>query len=272
MNGKYGSLFGMTSKETKFGRAAKRWISPILFVLVWELVGRFELVDAFFLPQPTNIIKAMYRMAASGVLFEHMEASIYRALSGYILAALFGIGFGIAICWSRIIENILDPLFELMRPISTLALVPLMIIWFGIGNGSKIAIVFKACFFPILLNTVAGIRGVNLKLIQAGRSLGASELQLWSKVILPAAMPVIFTGMRISTAISMLAIVGVEMISSDSGLGFLIIDSERVFATDKMFVGILTLSALGFSMDYIARIAGRRFLSWHMGTLATGRI
>jgi ABC-type nitrate/sulfonate/bicarbonate transport system permease component len=214
----------------------------------------------------------MLKMAASGELFRHMEASVYRALSGYILAALCGIGFGIAICWSRIIENVLDPLFELMRPISTLGLVPLMILWFGIGNGSKIAIVFKACFFPILLNTIAGIRGVNLKLIQAGRSLGAGERQLWTKVILPAAMPVIFTGMRISTAISMLAIVGVEMFSADSGLGFVIVDSQRIFATDKMFVGILMLSIIGFVMDYAARLLGRRFLSWHMGTLASGRI
>jgi ABC-type nitrate/sulfonate/bicarbonate transport system permease component len=240
--------------------------------LLWELIGRLRLVDTFFLPPPTRILKAMYEMALSGELFRHMEVSIYRALVGYVLAAVMGIGFGIAICWSRALENILDPLFELMRPISTLGLIPLMIIWFGIGNGSKIAIIFKACFFPILLNTVAGIRGVNPKLIQAGRSLGASEIQLWKKVILPAAMPVIFTGMRISTAISMMAVVGVELFSADSGLGFIIMDSQRAFATDKMFVGILTLSVIGFLMDYFARVLGRRFLSWHMGTLASGRI
>jgi ABC-type nitrate/sulfonate/bicarbonate transport system permease component len=262
----------MTVQKTNPGRVARRWLSPVVLILAWELIGRLGWVDSFFLPKPTSILLAMYRMASSGELFRHMEVSVYRALSGYVLAATLGIGFGIAICWSRIVENILDPIFELMRPISTLGLVPLMIIWFGIGNGSKIAIVFKACFFPILLNTIAGIRGVNLKLIQAGRSLGASEWQLWMKVILPAAMPVIFTGMRISTAISMLAIVGVEMFSADSGLGFVIIDSQRVFATDKMFVGILTLSFIGFLMDYLARILGRHFLSWHMGTLASGRI
>jgi ABC-type nitrate/sulfonate/bicarbonate transport system permease component len=262
----------MKDKRTKWVFPSKRWASPILFIVAWELVGRFGLVDSFFLPQPTSIIKAMVRMTASGELQRHMEASTFRALSGYILAAILGIGFGIAICWSKFIENVLDPVFELMRPISTLGLVPLMIIWFGIGNGSKIAIVLKACFFPILLNTVAGIRGVNLKLIQAGRSLGANEFQIWTKVIIPAAMPVIFTGMRISTAISMLAIVGVEMFSADSGLGFVIIDSQRVFATDKMFVGILMLSIIGFLMDYIARLIGKRFLSWHMGTLAAGKI
>jgi ABC-type nitrate/sulfonate/bicarbonate transport system permease component len=259
-------------KGIKRALPSKRWASPVLLIIAWELVGRFGLVDPFFLPQPTSIIKAMVHMTANGELLKHVEASLFRALSGYVLAAVLGIGLGIAICWSRFIENVLDPIFELMRPISTLGLVPLMILWFGIGNGSKIAIVLKACFFPILLNTIAGIRGVNLKLIQAGRSLGANELQLWTKVIIPAAMPVIFTGMRISTAISMLAIVGVEMFSADSGLGFVIVDSQRVFATDKMFVGILMLSMIGFLMDYTARVIGRRFLSWHMGTLAAGRI
>jgi ABC-type nitrate/sulfonate/bicarbonate transport system permease component len=262
----------MMSKKVNLSRTAVRWLSPILVILVWELIGRLGLVDTFFLPAPTSILKSMYQMAASGELIIHMKASLYRALAGYFLAAACGIGFGVAVCWSRIIDHVLDPLFELMRPISTLGLVPLMILWFGIGNGSKIAIVFKACFFPVLLNTIAGIRGVNLKLIQAGRSLGASELQVWRKVILPAALPVIFTGMRISTAISMMAIVAVEMISADSGLGFVIIDSQRVFATDRMFVGILTLSIIGFLMDCLARMLGKRFLGWHMGTVASGSI
>lgn len=251
---------------------SKRWISPVLLILVWELVSRKGLVDPFFLPPPTSILKTMAHMAMTGELLKHLEASLFRALSGYILAAILGVGLGIAICWSKIIENILDPVFELMRPISTLGLVPLMIIWFGIGNGSKIVIVLKACFFPILLNTIAGIRGVNLKLIQAGRSLGANELQIWTKVIFPAALPVIFTGMRISTAISMMAIVAVEMFSADSGLGFVIVDSQRVFATDRMFVGILTLSMIGFFMDYAARIIGKRFLGWHAGAPAAGKI
>jgi ABC-type nitrate/sulfonate/bicarbonate transport system permease component len=262
----------MKGKGISLGSVSKRWGSPILLILAWEIIGRFGLVDPYFLPQPTAIVRAMIRMAQSGELLKHMEASIIRALSGYILAAILGIAFGIAICWSRIVDTVLDPIFELLRPISTLGLVPLMIMWFGIGNGSKIAIVLKACFFPILLNTIAGIRGVNSKLIQAGRSLGASEFQIWTKVIIPAAMPVIFTGMRISTAISMLAIVGVEMFSADSGLGFVIIDSQRVFATDKMFVGILTLSIIGFSMDYVARSIGKRFLAWHISTLTSGQI
>lgn len=251
---------------------AKRWLSPILLIVAWELIGRFEVVDAFFLPPPTRILKSMAGLALSGELFLHMRISLYRALGGYFLAAVLGLGFGVFICWSKKAEDLLDPVFELIRPVSTLGLIPLMIIWFGIGNGSKIAIVFKACFFPILLNTVSGIKGVNAKLIQAARSLGANEFQLWSKVILPAALPVVFTGMRISTAISMMAIVGVEMLAADSGLGFMIIDAQRVFDTERMFVGILILSVLGFCMDALARAMQKRFVGWHLDTLSAGKI
>lgn len=254
------------------GFSARRCVSPVLLILAWEIISRMEWVDPFFFPPPTAILKSMLEMARSGELFRHMGISLYRALGGYFLAALLGLGMGILVCWSRRAEVMLDPIFELLRPVSTLGLVPLVIIWFGIGNGSKIAIVLKACFFPILLNTVAGIRGVNGKLIQAARSLGASESQVWIKVILPAALPVIFTGMRISTAISMMAIVGVEMLAADSGLGFLIIDAQRVFATDKMFVGIITLSVMGFCMDALARMMQKRFVGWHLDTPAAGKI
>jgi ABC-type nitrate/sulfonate/bicarbonate transport system permease component len=250
----------------------KRMISPILLIVLWEIISRMRWVDPFFLPPPTAILRTWLHLALSGELFRHMGISLYRALGGYFLAAVLGLGFGIVICRFRKAEFFLDPVFELIRPISTLGLVPLMIIWFGIGNGSKIIIVFKACFFPILLNTVSGIKGVNTKLIQAARSLGASEFQLWSKVILPAALPVIFTGMRISTAISMMAIVGVEMLAADSGLGFMIIDAQHVFDTARMFVGILTLSILGFCMDVVARAVQKRFIGWHPDMPAAGKI
>jgi ABC-type nitrate/sulfonate/bicarbonate transport system permease component len=252
--------------------SARRWISPILLIVLWEIIGRMKWVDPFFLPPPTSILRTWFRLALSGELMRHMEISLYRALGGYFLAVVLGLGFGIVICWSKKAEDILDPVFELIRPISPLGLTPLMIIWFGIGNGSKVAIVFKACFFPILLNTVSGIKGVNIKLIQAARSLGAGKFQLWSKVILPAALPVIFTGMRISTAISMMAIVVVEMLAADSGLGFMIIDAQHVWDTERMFVGILTLSILGFCMDLIARAMQKRFVGWHLDAPAAGKI
>jgi ABC-type nitrate/sulfonate/bicarbonate transport system permease component len=252
--------------------SAKKLISPALLIILWQIVGLKKWVNPFFLPTPTAILKTCWNLALSGELFQHLGISLYRALSGYFLAVVLGLGFGIVICRFRNAEYFLDPVLELIRPISTLGLASLMILWFGIGNGSKIIIIFKACFFPILLNTVSGIKGVDAKLIQAARSLGARELQLWSKVILPASLPAIFTGMRISIAISMMAIVGVEMLAADSGLGFMIIVAQHSWDTERMFVAILTLTILGFCMDIIARAAQKHFIGWHPDLAAAGKI
>jgi ABC-type nitrate/sulfonate/bicarbonate transport system permease component len=186
------------------------------------------------------------------------------------MAALVGVGLGLLIAWSRIVEDFFDPLIELIRPLSTFALIPIFFLWFGIGNASKIMIIFKSCFFPIVLNTIAGIKGVDKKLIMAARSLGADGRQMWTRVLLPSAMPMIITGMRISTAIAMMALVGVEMLSSDSGLGFLVIDAQRTFDTERVFAGIVVLALLGFSLDRLARKIQARILSWHHETSLGG--
>ena len=153
---------------------------------------------------------------------------------------------------------------------STFALIPIFFLWFGIGDTSKIMIIFKSCFFPIALNTIAGIKGVDSKLVNAARSLGANGRQLWTRVLIPAAMPMIMTGLRISTAISMMSLVGVEMLSSDSGIGFLVIDAQRTFDTERVFAGILVLSLIGFSLDRIARGIQHKVLSWHVETSLGG--
>lgn len=250
----------------------KRWISTFVIVVIWEIMSRNHIVDPFFLPAPTTILIMAYKMIASGELLRHIGISLFRALSGYFFAVLIGIGLGISVGWSRISENIFDPLIELVRPIPTLALVPLIILWLGVGDLSKIIIVFKACLFPILLNTIAGVKGVDKKLIHAAKSLGAKNKQILIKVVIPAALPMIFTGIRISTAMCMMAIVGVEMIAAESGLGFLIVDMQRMFATDKMFVGIITLTSLGFFMDKIARWMQKRALKWHPDLAVGGEV
>ncbi len=248
----------------------KKMISPLFILIVCEVIGQSGLIDPFFFPAPSSILAALYDMTISGEVFPHIGVSILRAVAGYLIAAAMGLSIGILVAWSRLFENIFDPLIELIRPISTFALVPVMFVWFGIGNGSKIAIIVKACFFPIVLNTIAGIKGVDVRLIQAARALGADGLQMWTKVLIPSALPMIITGMRISTAMSMLAIVGVEMLAADSGIGFLVIDAQRTFATDRMFAGILVISLMGFSLDRLARFIQGHILVWHTETSLAG--
>lgn len=252
-----------------------RWrklCSPLLLLIVWELISRAGWVPAWFLPVPTRVLEALWAMIASGELAYHVGISMARALSGYATATVVGIGLGLLIAWSRLVEDFFDPLIELVRPLSTFALIPIFFLWFGIGDTSKVMIIFKACFFPIVLNTIAGIKGVDRRLILAARSLGARGRQVWMRVLLPAALPMIITGMRISTAISIMALVGVEMLSSDSGIGFLVIDAQRTFDTERVFAGILVLSLLGFGLDRLARRAEARILGWHIQTSLGGGV
>ena len=244
--------------------------SPVMLLIIWEVASRAQWVPQWFLPIPTQVLKTLWTMAASGELFRHTAISMSRALGGYSTATVVGISLGLLIAWSTMIEDFFDPIIELIRPLSTFALIPIFFLWFGIGNVSKVMIIFKACFFPIVLNTIAGIKGVDKKLIQAARSLGANERQVWLQVLLPSALPMIITGLRISTAISMMALVGVEMLASDSGLGFLVIDAQRTFDTERVFAGIIVLSVLGFSLDRLARKIQRRLLSWHIETSLGG--
>lgn len=243
-----------------------KFISPVALLIIFELIGRSGLIDPFFFPAPSAMLKCLWEMTVSGEIFPHLGISIVRAVCGYLIAAILGLSIGLLVAWSRVCEIIMDPLIELIRPISTFALVPIMFVWFGIGNGSKTAIIVKACFFPIVLNTIAGIKGVDSRLIQAARSLGARGRQIWTMVLIPSALPMIITGMRVSTAMSMLAIVGVEMLAADSGIGFFVIDAQRVFATERMFAGIIVISLMGFGLDRIARWVQKKVLSWHADT------
>jgi ABC-type nitrate/sulfonate/bicarbonate transport system permease component len=248
----------------------RKFLSPILVLLIWQGISAYGIVPNWFLPIPTEVLKTLADMVMSGEVPHHTLISLERAVSGYLLAAVVGVALGLLIAWSTVIEDFFDPLIELIRPLSTFALIPIFFLWFGIGNTSKILIIFKSCFFPIVINTIAGIKGVDNKLIMAAQSLGANGFQLWTRVLLPSALPMIITGLRISTAIAMMALVGVEMLSSDSGLGFLVIDAQRTFDTERVFAGIGVLSILGFSLDKLARYIQSKVLAWHSETSLGG--
>lgn len=248
----------------------RKLLSPILVLLIWQCVAVYGIVPNWFLPIPTEVAKTLADMVLSGEVPHHTLISLGRAASGYLLAAVVGIALGLLIAWSTLVEDFFDPLIELIRPLSTFALIPIFFLWFGIGNTSKVLIIFKSCFFPIVINTIAGIKGVDSKLIMAAQSLGANGFQLWTRVLLPSALPMVITGLRISTAIAMMALVGVEMLSSDSGLGFLVIDAQRTFDTERVFAGIGVLSLLGFSLDKLARYIQSKALAWHSETSLGG--
>src|SRR5262245_32419607 len=247
---------------TSLGRIIIRVSGPILVLAAWELTVRFGDADPIILPPPSAIAVTFVSLLLSGELAFHAANSIARLAIGYSLAAVAGITVGLLVGWFRLVSHFLTPLIELTRPISPIALIPLAILWFGIGLGSKVFVITMATFFPILLNTIAGVKGTDLLMIRAARSLGAGHLRLLWTVSIPSAAPFIHTGLRIALSIGFIVIIASEMVAAQNGLGWLVLDSERVYRTDAVFVGIITISVLGLLADYGMRLIGRFLFPW----------
>ena len=213
------------------------------------------------LPPPTQVVSAAWELIESGDLWRHVRDSVKRELVAFIWASV-SIPLGIAMGWWKAFEAQVDPLVEILRPVPPLAWIPLSILWFGIGDVQNQFIIFLGCFFPILINTVDGVKGIEPNLIRAARALGAGERQVLWRVALPAALPQIVTGIRVGLGVGWMALVAAELVGANSGLGFLISDSRTVLRTDYVIVGMATIGLIGLAIDNLIRMLGRRFLPW----------
>ncbi|SEI83440.1 NitT/TauT family transport system permease protein [Azotobacter beijerinckii] len=243
----------------------ERSLGILAFVLLWELLPRSGLVSAAYLSPPTAVLQAIWELASSGLLFKHLEASLYRSLAGLLLAIAGGVSLGLLMGWFARLEALVDPLLQLFRQTSALALFPVFILFFGIGELSKVAIIFWASFWPILLSTISGVKQVDKLLIDSARSMGASRAFLFAKVVLPAAAPSIFTGIRLAGAYCVTALVAAEMIGAHSGLGFLTLNSQEVFQVPSMYAGILLLALVGLLLNFVLALIERRLTRWRRG-------
>jgi ABC-type nitrate/sulfonate/bicarbonate transport system permease component len=232
----------------------------ILFLISWELVSRSPFANAVLFPGPSTIIPALISNIASGELAQHMVASARRAIAGFFCGAIPAILLGTLTGRSRRWSGYLDPLLQILRSIPPLALVPFGVYWFGIGDLSKIVLVAWAVFFPVWVATEMGIRHVNPLLVRAASSLGAKDVQMLSRVYLPAALPHILTGLKVSLSAGISTLVAAELAGAVFGLGYLIQISQQVFRVDLMFVGLIALgvgnwilvSAMNFAIDRLA--------------------
>ncbi|WP_127532460.1 ABC transporter permease [Paenibacillus kobensis] len=240
----------------------KRTIAIIVLLAVWEVIPRIGLVDRTFFPPFSVDIKAWWEMLVSGELGTHFQSSIARSLAGFILAIAAAIPLGLLIGWYPKLSELLTPVLELFRNTAALALLPVFILILGIGETSKIAIVFYACSWPILLNTISGVKNVDPLLIKSAKSMGLGPLRLFQKVILPASVPTIFTGIRLAGASSILVLVAAEMVGAKAGLGYLINYTQFNFQIPQMFAGIITISLLGLLFNQLLVTLERRFSSW----------
>ncbi|WP_332310881.1 ABC transporter permease, partial [Micromonospora rifamycinica] len=246
------------------GRALHRTAALAALAAIWETAPRAGLVDRVFLPPLSEVLVAWWALLTSGQLAEHVGASLTRSLSGLGLAVLTAIPLGLLIGWYRPLAELLGPLLEVFRNTAALALLPVFVLILGLGETSKIALVLYACSWPILLNTIAGVKGVDPLLVRSARSMGLNHLRLFQKVILPAAVPTVFTGVRLAGAYSILVLVAAEMVGAKAGLGYLVNYAQYNFAIPDMYAGIVTISAIGLAVNQLLVVVERRFSTWRV--------
>lgn len=242
--------------------AVTKSVAIALLLVLWELAPRFGLVDRTFLPPVSEVLDAWLGLLENGQLSVNTRASLARSLSGFGLAVVIGVPLGLLIGWYRPVANLLSPLLELFRNTAALALLPVFVLILGIGETSKISIVLYACLWPILLNTISAVRSVDPTLLRLARSLDLSPVRLFQKVILPASVPVVFTGIRLAGAVSILVLVAAEMVGAKAGLGYLINASQYNFAIPQMYAGIVTISVIGVTFNQLLVRLERRFTAW----------
>jgi len=213
------------------------------------------------LPPPTAVFAAAFELVSSGELFRHARDSLKRELVAFLWASS-AIPLGVAMGWWKSVDDQVDPLIEMLRPIPPLAWIPLSILWFGIGDTQNQAIIFLGIFFPILLNTISGVKGIEVTLIRAARCLGANEWKVLWRVVIRAALPQIVTGIRIGLGVGWMALVAAELVGANSGLGFLINDARTILRTDYIIVGMATIGLVGLMIDQVIRELVRRLLPW----------
>jgi ABC-type nitrate/sulfonate/bicarbonate transport system permease component len=242
------------------------WIaSPLLILIIWELICRLSFVPTFILPAPSEIFQALLRLFVSGKIWPHIYASLFRAIMGFVLGSAAGIALGILMGWSRLAANIADIPFNFLRAIPKAAMVPVFIVWFGIGEFPKILMVALTSFVMCTVNTISGVRNVDINMVKAARSLGAKDREILSEIVFPATLPSIFAALRLGVVVSLVLLVIVEMTAAKYGLGTFIMESEQFFYVDDMFAGITILALLGYMADLGIRKLSDRALRWHKG-------
>jgi NitT/TauT family transport system permease protein len=240
----------------------KRTVAIAAFLVLWQVAPALGWVEPAFLPSFTTVLDALQRLIADGTLWTDITASLHRSLTGFALANAIAIPLGLLIAWYKTVAEVLSPLLTVFLNTAAVALIPVFTLILGIGDLSKIAMITYACFWVVLFNTISGARAVDPLLVKSARSLGLSSFSLFRKVVLPAAVPAIFTGVRLSGAASMMVLITTEFVGAKAGLGYLIISSENNFQIPEMYAGILTISVIGVAFNYALVLLERRFSRW----------
>jgi NitT/TauT family transport system permease protein len=237
--------------------------SILVFLLIWELTPRLGLVPETFIAPPTTVIKTLAELFLSGVLIKHIEASLFRAVFGFVAAAIIGIPLGFLLGgWFRLFERILNPVLNLLHAVNPFSLFPVFILLFGIGEISKVAMIFWVCLWPVLLNTITGVKNVDALLLKSARSMGVKGTELFFKVVLPAASVGIFHGLKTSCGTAFFILIAAEMIGASNGLGWLVFNAQTNYQIPKLFATTVVISVLGLTLNYLFTRLEHKIISW----------
>ena len=241
------------------------WIAPVLFaviLLLWEAGSRAGVISPIVLPAPSEAVAALVDLVRTGALWQHLSASLYRLVLGWSAGSLVGVTLGLLIGLFSLARATLVPVVSALFPIPKIALLPLFIVWFGIGEGSKVATIFFGTLFPTVIATYGGVAGVDRGLIRMGQSFGLSWRSVVRKIVLPGALPAILSGMRISVSIAIILLVAAEMIGAEYGIGAYILLAGNLYAIDQLIAGVAMLSVLGLCAGWLLGRVERWTLRW----------
>ncbi|MFD0686359.1 ABC transporter permease [Actinomadura fibrosa] len=245
--------------------ALARWISPLVLLVLWQLASSTGLLSERQLPAPSTVGSTALDLIGDGTLTDAITVSVQRAALGFAVGALAGVGLAVLAGLSRLGENAVDPVMQMLRALPHFGLIPLFILWFGIGESPKVALVALGVAFPLYLNTFAGIRGVDGGLAELARTLRLGRAGLVRHIVLPGALPQALVGLRQSLAAAWLALIVAEQVNADSGLGYMINNAREFLRTDVVVLGLAVYAVLGLLTDAAVRLVERRALTWRKG-------
>ncbi|MFG2049192.1 ABC transporter permease [Micromonospora sp. NPDC048935] len=258
-----------TPRRARSARRHRRLISPVALVLGWELAGRTGLLAPEKLPAPSDVLATGWRLTRDGTLPVHLLDSLTRAGAGLLIGGLLALILGTVAGLLRLGDDLVDPPVQMARMLPHLGLVPLLIIWVGIGESLKISLVALGVFFPIYFNTYAGIRDIDERLVEAARTCGLGQAARLRHVVLPGALPSLFLGLRLAIGAAWLSLVVGEQVNAQTGIGFLMMEAREFSQTDVVVLGLLVYALLGLISDLALRVLERRMLTWRRGLRAT---
>ncbi|MBU3847298.1 MAG: aliphatic sulfonate ABC transporter permease SsuC [Candidatus Acinetobacter avistercoris] len=254
------------SRGTKqLGQRLLPWLVPIVLIAIWQIASVTGLLESRVLPAPTAVVSAFWTLLISGELWKHVQVSAGRAIIGLVIGGGLGLFLGLLNGSSKVASTLLDTTLQMVRNIPALALIPLVILWFGIDETAKLFLVAIGVFFPIYINTYHGIRSVDPQLIEMGKSYGLTRWQLYKEIILPGALPSILVGLRFALGLVWVLLIVAETISAQAGIGYMTMNAREFLQTDIVLVGILLYALLGKLADVLAVSLEKYLLRWHPG-------